>query len=128
MDEALLWFTRGEWYAIVGAVLLGSFATELLKRGVRLAPNDRGWQLPRGTFEALGFVTTALAAFAVWPADGLFPHPVFAALVVGATAPTLYKLTTAALRRFGQGWAADILTGERRRERRRVRRERRAKP
>lgn len=122
MGEALLWFTRGEWYAIIGAVLLGSFVTELCKRGVR---NLHGWQVPRGTFEALGFVTTALAAFAVWPADGLFPHPAFAALVVGATAPTLYKLTTAALRRFGQGWAADILTGERRRTRTRVRRDRR---
>lgn len=108
IDTALSFLTRVEWYAIIGAVLIGTSITEMVKRTARrLVTVSSPWVYPW-----VGFAITSIAAYSVWPLDGLFPHPVFMAILLGATAPALYKLTTAALRRFGLGWVADALTGE----------------
>lgn len=108
IDAALSFLARGEWYAVIGAVLIGTFITEMVKRTARrFIAATSPWVYPW-----VGFIITAVSAYSVWPLDGLFPHPIFMAVLLGATAPTLYKLTTTTLRRFGLGWVADALTGE----------------
>lgn len=113
IDTALSFLTRAEWYAIIGAVLMGTFLTELLKRTARRLLS---WDSPPGLYPWLGFMVTSTAAYSVWPSDGLFPHPLFMSILLGAVAPALYKLTTVALRRFGFAWIADAITGERRKQ------------
>lgn len=124
IDTALNIFSRGEWYALIGAVLFGSFATEAIKRTGR---HFVSWRAPLGLWPIVAFALTAAAAYALWPRDGVFPHPLFAACLIGLIAPTLYKLTTAGLRRTRYAWVAGVLTGERRRQQHRVRRDRRGR-
>ena len=111
MDELLNYLTREELYAAAGGLAMGWFATEAIKRFWRsLHPNavlETWWFLP-----ILGFGITAGSTWSLWPKAGIFPHPVFIALLIGLAAPILYKVVIALLRKFGQDWLADILTGK----------------
>ena len=107
--EGLL--TPGEWTALGGGLLMGWLVTETVKRVWRkLRPCpllETGWMLP-----LMGFTITAVSTWTLWPVTGLFPHPVFAALVSGFSVPIVYKVVVALLRKTGQDWLADILSGK----------------
>jgi hypothetical protein len=111
MGDLTLYLSQSEWYAAIGGLAMGWFATESIKRFWRtLHPNavlETWWFLP-----ILGFGITAFSTWSIWPKAGIFPHPVFIALLIGLAAPILYKIITAFLRKSGQGWLADILTGK----------------
>ena len=105
------WLTQAEWTALGGGWLMGWLVTETIKRiwrKVRPCPAlDTWWFLP-----LLGFAITAAGTYTLWPASGLFAHPLFAALVSGLSVPIVHKIVIAALRKTGQDWLADILTGK----------------
>lgn len=119
MPDMTHYLTLAEWYALGGGLVMGWLATEAVKRIWRTIrwhgmpynyhPSclDTAWALP-----LLGFVITALSTWSIWPVTGLFPHPIFAALLAGLSAPISYKILIALLRKLGQDWLADILTGQ----------------
>jgi hypothetical protein len=111
MGDLTQYLSQSEWYAAGGGLAMGWLATEAVKRFWRsLHPNavlEKWWFLP-----ILGFVITAVSTWSIWPKTGLFPHPVFIALLTGLAAPITYKVVIALLRKTGQDWLADILAGK----------------
>ena len=109
MPEATQYLTLSEWYALGGGLALGWLTTETIKRMLRVV-GDATHVL---FFPLLGFLITTAGTYLIWPRDTgtLFPHPIFAALLTGLAAPLIYKVVIALLRKFGQDWLADILTG-----------------
>lgn len=102
-----------EFTVALWAWALGGLVTEAIKR---LAHGFGFRGEPIWVYPLTGFLLTFFTAALAWPPFGRFPHPVLAALTIGAALPVAYKIVTVVLRRVGLGRVAAILTGNRRTE------------
>lgn len=109
----LQFISKDEATVALWAWALGWLVTEAIKRLLQ-ACNFR--DEPPYFYPLLGFFLTFFTASMAWPPFGRFPHPFLAAVTIGAALPAVYKIVTAGLRRYGFGWIAAILTGNRRAE------------
>ena len=95
--EAILgWFAavpQPAWAVLVG-LFIGGALTQWLKRtfplSILLPNSSKGFRI--SVIRVLAFVLAVVPAYILWPADDIYR--VWAALAVGVSAPSTYKLVT----------------------------------